>query len=51
MKHYYDVAISKDPLTFDLSGLEFGDKIFILKQANPNLCLNRLAVEKLKNML
>lgn len=51
LKHYYDVAISKDPQNMDLSGLELGDREFIMKQRNPNLCLNRMAVEVLKNMI
>lgn len=50
MKHYYDVALAKEPLKMDLSGLDLGNREYILKQDNPNLCLNRYAVEVLKKM-
>lgn len=50
LKCYYDVAISKDPINTDLSGLELGNREYILKQVDPNLCLNRIAVEAIKNM-
>lgn len=50
LKCYYDIAIAKDPVSMDLSGVELGNREHILKQENPNLCLNRTSVEILKNM-
>jgi len=50
LKCYYDVAIAKKPVDIDLSGLELGNREHILKQADPNMCLNRTAVEVIKNM-
>ena len=51
LKCYYDIAISKSPLSMDLSGVDIGKKEDILKQSNPNMYLNRLAVEALKKMV
>lgn len=50
LKCYYDVAIAKDPINMDLSGIELGNREHILKQPNPNMCLNRNSVEILKKM-
>jgi hypothetical protein len=50
LKCYYDVAISMDPVNMDLSGLELGNRDYILKQEDPNMCLNRTAIEVIKNM-
>ena len=50
LKHYYDVSISKKPLEMDMSGLELGNREDALKQKNPNMYINRMAVEVLKNM-
>lgn len=50
MKCYYDIALAQDPVNMDLSGVELGNGELMLKQENPNLCLNRTSVEVLKNM-
>lgn len=51
LKCYYDIAISKDPLSMDLSGVELGKREDALKQENPSMYLNRTAVEVMKNMI
>ncbi|VBB18357.1 hypothetical protein YASMINEVIRUS_820 [Yasminevirus sp. GU-2018] len=51
LKHYYDVAISKNPLEMDMSGLELGKREDALKQENPKMFINRTAVEVLKRMI
>jgi hypothetical protein len=50
MKCYYDVSVSKEPLKLDLSGIELGQRDVILKNTEPNRCLNIIAIEALKKM-
>jgi hypothetical protein len=51
LKCYYDVAIAKTPLSMDLSGIELGKREDIMKHENPNMQLNRIAIEAMKNMI
>lgn len=47
MKHYYTVAISKNPNDIDLSGLDLNNKF---KNIHKSSDLNRIAIEYLKEM-
>ena len=51
LKCYYEIAISKSPLSMDLSGVELGLRDEIMKQEDPGMYLNRIAVEAIKNMV
>lgn len=50
LKCYYDVAIAKNPIDMDLTGIDMGDRKTALEHVNPNMYLNILAIEKLKSM-
>lgn len=49
LKRYYDIAISKNPLTCNLSDLNI-DIDLAKRQEDPNFYINRVAVEELKYM-
>lgn len=51
LKCYYEIAISKNPLAMDLSNVNLSPRDEIMRQDNPNLYLNRIAVEALKKMI
>lgn len=51
LKCYYDVAIAKTPLNMDLSGIDLGKREDVMKHENPNMYLNRLAVDAMINMV
>ncbi len=50
LKCYYEVAISKKPTLLDLSHIDLGKKKDIDEQSDPDLYLNKMAVEAIKRM-
>jgi hypothetical protein len=50
LKCYYDIALAKNPIDMDLSGIDVGTREEALKQKNPNLYLNLKAINAMKNM-
>jgi hypothetical protein len=50
LKCYYDIAIAKKPSLMDLSCIEVGNKNFVMKHEDPDLYLNRTAVDALRRM-
>ena len=51
LKCYYEIAISKTPLTMNLQEVKLGTLEDIMKQQNPSQYLNRIAIDTLKKMI
>lgn len=50
LKCYYDIALAKNPIDMDLSGIDVGTREEALNTKNPNFYLNFRAIDALKNM-
>lgn len=51
LKCHYDIALAKNPIDSDLSGVDIGSRDEATKQDNPNLYLNFKAIEVIRDMV